>query len=121
MVPVSVEPYQFGAVRCLRRSPGPQSCSGLSEGLGLRAQGLLQDGTVFGLGGPAEARGPLLEGLDETVVEIADDKLAHEASPRCYQMMIAILGGWFKGSGGEFLVTGIRVVYARDVIQGAAG
>jgi hypothetical protein len=36
---------------------------------------------VFGLGGSPKPGSPLLQGLDETVIETADDELSHVKHP----------------------------------------
>lgn len=53
---------------------GAQAGGGFGEGFELGGEGLFEDGAVFGFGGAA---GALLEGLDQPVVQTADDELAH--------------------------------------------
>jgi hypothetical protein len=80
MISVAIAPEQIGAVGGLRRRPGAQPGGGLGKRFRLGAQRLLEDGAVFGLSGVPRANGPLLEGMDQTIVEPSNDKLAHVTS-----------------------------------------
>jgi hypothetical protein len=79
MIPVTILSKQIGAVGRLRFGPCPKPGGGLGEGFGLWTECLFENDTVFGLGRTPKPSGSLLQGLDETVFEAPDDKLAHLA------------------------------------------
>jgi hypothetical protein len=77
MISVPILTDQIGAVGRLWRRPRPHPRSGLRESLGLASECLLQNGPVLGLGGMPSPRRPLLEGLDEAIVQATNDELPH--------------------------------------------
>ncbi len=92
MIPVPILPDQIGAVSGLRRRPCPQPSSGLGEGFRLGSQRLLKDCPVFRLGGMPGPSGPLLKGLDETIIEAPDDK----ETPNNYRFREALWARWYN-------------------------
>jgi hypothetical protein len=77
VVPVSVAPDQRRAFGSLRRGCRAETGSGVSEALCLGLERLFKDGTMLRLGRAAGAGGPALQGLNNAVIQAADDKLTH--------------------------------------------
>jgi len=77
VTPVPILPDQIGAVSSLRRCSCAEPSGNLGEAFRFGPQCLRKNGPVLGLGGPPGPSSPLLQGLDETVIQAPDDKLTH--------------------------------------------
>jgi hypothetical protein len=77
MIPIPIAPDQVGAVGRLRRCLCPQPGGGLGEILRLGLKDLLKDGAMLRFRGSPGSGGSALQGLNEAIIEPANDKLAH--------------------------------------------